>query len=336
MSVPATLDEACSREWLSSVTGLDIREVVVGPVDNRVSTNAPVRVGLADGHTFDLWIKGYFDEAGTALRYAGIPEVHFYRELATRARLRTPKCRYAAIDPASSFNVLVTDDVGSDATFPDGRVPCTVDQTAQSLEELAGLHASTWMDQRSATATWLDSRLELYTVRRGLADIGQNFEGVCGAGVPAGVRDPERLLSAFNTLAVDVAVADPWCVVHGDAHIRNVYLDGTGRPSFIDWQLVQRGPWYLDVGYHIATMLSIDDRRANQDALLAHYIDHLVSGGVDRPASLEIERGLCRSFVHGFYLWAITRRVDPAAITALLERLGTAVEDHDAYKELES
>src|SRR5262249_28286025 len=115
---------------------------------------------------------------------------------------------------------------------------------------------------------------------------------------------------------------------------RNIYLDDAGRPSFIDWQLVQRGPRHLDVGYHIASMLTVDDRRAHQDALVAHYLEHLVAGGVERPAPAEVDNGLCRSFVHGFYLWSITLRVDALAIEALLERLGTAVADHDAYTQL--
>jgi hypothetical protein len=34
--------------------------------------------------------------------------------------------------------------------------------------------------------------------------------------------------------------------------------------------------------------------------------------------------------VHGFYLWGITQLVDPPITTAMLERIGTAVADHDA------
>ena len=39
--------------------------------------------------------------------------------------------------------------------------------------------------------------------------------------------------------------------------------------------------------------------------------------------------------VHGFYLWGITLKVDPRHTAVLLERLGTAVADHDAYREIE-
>ena len=151
----------------------------------------------------------------------------------------------------------------------------------------------------------------LYTVSRGIADIAENFDGERGSTVPIGVRDPERLVDAYRSLAGDVAGADPWCVVHGDPHIRNIYVDPSRRVSFIDWQLVQRGPWYLDVGYHIATMLSVEDRRAHHDALVAEYLDRLSAAGAPRPSDGGSGRqGLPRSFVHGFYLWAITLRVD--------------------------
>ena len=39
--------------------------------------------------------------------------------------------------------------------------------------------------------------------------------------------------------------------------------------------------------------------------------------------------------VYGFFLWAITLKVAPQITTAMLERLGTAVADHDAYSVIE-
>jgi hypothetical protein len=35
--------------------------------------------------------------------------------------------------------------------------------------------------------------------------------------------------------------------------------------------------------------------------------------------------------VYGFFLWAITLKVAPPITTAMLERLGCAVADHEAY-----
>ena len=99
---------------------------------------------------------------------------------------------------------------------------------------------------------------------------------------------------------------------------------------------MQRGPWYIDVGYHLAAVLPVEDRRRHERDLVQLYLDHLRVGGVPVPTDDEVARGLRRGIVHGFYLWGITVLVDPTITTALLERLGTAVDDHDALAGLVS
>ena len=76
--------------------------------------------------------------------------------------------------------------------------------------------------------------------------------------------------------------------------------------------------------------MSVEDRRRHELDLLRHYLDRLRAGGIDAPTFDEAWRGIRHGIVHGFYLWAITVHVDPAIITALLERLGTAAADHQA------
>jgi hypothetical protein len=89
--------------------------------------------------------------------------------------------------------------------------------------------------------------------------------------------------------------------------------------------------WYIAVGYHIASALSIDDRRRSEEDLLRHYLDRLAAGGVAAPSWEEARLGMRRGMVHGFFLWAITCKVAPPIIASLLHRLGTAVADHDAF-----
>jgi hypothetical protein len=175
----------------------------------------------------------------------------------------------------------------------------------------------------------LANRCPLYTVARGVEDIRNNFEGPLGAGIPEAVRDPVRLFEAYRTLGERVGEASPWSVIHGDPHIGNVCIDGAGQPFLVDWQLVQRGPWYIDVGYHLASVLSVVDRRRSEAALVRHYLDRLASHGIEIPEQ-EVEPGLCAGMVHGFYLWAITLKVDPRKTAVILERLGAAVADHGA------
>ena len=335
LRIPTTLEEATSIEWLSEALGTPVSSVAAGEVDNRVSTNQPVRVELGDGTTRDLWVKGYFSEIGRQYRSAGVPEAAFYRDLVDSTGVRTLRVVAAAVDFDTSDNVVITEDeVGKGAHFLHALDPYTPDQTAATLEQLATLHARTWLDDELAQLPWLANRLTMYTLTRGIAEIDTNFDGPIGAGVPTEVRDSSRLYEAYQRLGVFAAAAAPWCVIHGDVHIGNVFLDGAGRPSFCDWQLVQRGPWYLDVGYHIASVLTVDDRRGNEDDLLRHYLDCRAAGGIDVPDFEQARRLVRLGFVHGFYLWGITLKVDPRKTAVLLERLGTAVADHDAYAEI--
>jgi thiamine kinase-like enzyme len=167
-----------------------------------------------------------------------------------------------------------------------------------------------------------------------VAEISGNFDGPNGARVPVRVRDAQRLYDAYRVLAAETATTSPLSVIHGDAHVGNVFLDRDGHPAFVDWQCVQRGPWYLDVGYHIASAITIADRRRAEQDLLRHYLDQLAALGVDAPSWDDAWRMIGRGMLHGFYLWGITLKVDPPIIAALLERLGTAVDDHNVYEAL--
>jgi hypothetical protein len=344
--VPNTLDEILSPEWLTGALdqrfpGIKVTNVTPGEVDQRVSTNVPFHIecagGLPEGLSADLWGKGYFAEAVRAYQSVGEPEAFFYRDVVDQTGMRTLRPVYADVDPTSRHGVIITEDVlGQGAVFLDALSPYTPDQAAESLSQLATLHASTWGRAEYRDQPWLANRLLTYLERRGVKDILVNFEGPIGAGVPEKLRDAERLVKAYRVLGEEVASPSPWSLIHGDPHIGNVFLDGAGRPSFLDWQLVQRAPWYIDVGYHLCSALSVEDRRSREQDLVDHYLDRLAGGGVQLPSRDDVWAGLRRGILHGFFLWAITLKVKPPITTELLTRLGTAVDDHDAFDVLGS
>lgn len=340
VGVPDTLEELLTPAWLSAALGqrfpgIEVTAVEPGPVISRVSTNARFRIdcagGVPDGLSPHLCAKGYFTEVGWMFRHAGEPEACFYRDVAGAAGVRTLRSVYADVDAETHHGVVITEDVvAQGATFLDALSDYTPEQAAESLEQLAQLHAATWCSPAYADAPWLASRMDGYLERRGLTEIRENFGGPIGAGVPDAARDAERLYRAYGKLATIVPGVSPWSIVHGDAHVGNVFLDGAGRPSFLDWQLVQRGPWYLDVGYHLTSALTVADRRRHERDLLRHYLERLAAAGVDAPSDDDAWNAIRRGVLHGFYLWAITLKVDPAITTELLVRLGTAAADHDA------
>ncbi|MDT3439904.1 aminoglycoside phosphotransferase family protein [Pseudofrankia sp. BMG5.37] len=346
LRVPDTLEDVLSSAWLTAALGrrfpgLEVSTVTPGPVISRVATNARFRIecvgGVPPGLSANLCVKGYFTEVGHAARATGEHEAWFYRDVAASTGMRTLRAVYADVDPLTHHGVVITEDVVAEgATFLDARSDYTPDQAAESLTELARLHAAAWGDPALADARWLAGRMDGYLRVRGVREIRDNFAGPIGAGVPAEVRDAERLAAAYRVLAARAKAVPRWTVIHGDAHVGNVYLDGAGRPSFVDWQTAQRGPWYLDVGYHIASALTVDDRRHAERDLVRHYLDQLRAGGVDVPSWDDAWLGVRRGMVHGFFMWGITLKVDPAITSLLLTRIGTAVADHDALAAVEN
>lgn len=338
LRIPEELDELLTPEWLTTALqprfGVTVTSVTPGPVVARVCTNARFRIeydGEASGLPNDLCAKGFFGDLMKGHRQAGEPEARFYGELAPTIDVRTLRSVFAGVDPVTHHGVVISEDViAQGATFIDATSEYTPDQAAASLDELANLHLATWEAPHLANVEWLASNLGRQLEARGVKEIRSNFEGPIGAGVPESVRDAERLVSVYRSIAAELKSATPWCVVHGDAHINNLYLDADGNPCIVDWQLAQRGPWYLDVGYHLACVLSVEDRRSAERDLVTHYLDRLAAGGINVPDPDTVRVGIRRGIVHGLFLWGITMMVDPAITTIMLERLGTAAADHDA------
>src|ERR1700755_2860898 len=157
-SVPDTLEQALSPEWLTAALqqrfpGAIVNSVVCGPVVDRISTNARFTVSYDGGASGQpptrLCVKGYFNETGRAAQFIGEPEACFYRDLADAIGVRTLRPLYAGVDPETRHGVIVTEDVVAlGGVFLDGNSRFEPGQVAESLTELARLHAATWRDAR--------------------------------------------------------------------------------------------------------------------------------------------------------------------------------------------
>jgi hypothetical protein len=341
--VPETLAELLSPEWLSGALqrrypGTRVTGVIPGPVTTRISTNAFFRIECAEippaGLPTDLCGKGYFTDTGNwVYRSAGESESLFYRDLAHSLGVRTLPSVYADLDTDTRHGVVITEDIAaSGASFVDPLSSRSPSQVAASLEQYAGMHGRTWNAAPVGRTEWLAPRIDTSLRVRGVAEIQAQFDGPVGARVPKEARDAEALVEAYKALTTITAAAPSWCLLHGDAHTGNLYTDSRGRPGLLDWQLVQRGAWYIDVGYHIASSLSVEDRRRSEQDLLSHYLNRLTSHGLAAPSWDEVWFGLCCGIVYGLFLWSITQRVKPEITTTLLGRLGTAAADHEVFR----
>ena len=212
----------------------------------------------------------------------------------------------------------------------------TPEDAAESLRLPARLHAASWTAPPWSTAAWLTPRLgrTLHGARGRSPRRGS--KPICGRERqrrPHRAAGPDRLVDGYLALVDGHGTQQNtpgWCVIHGDTHLGNFFRTPDGLPALLDWQLVQRGMWQLDIGYHLAAALDVDDRRRNERDLLTHYLDCLRAAGVSAPAWPAAWRSLGDGILHGLYLWAITTYLDPAIIRIMLHRLGTAA-DHAAH-----
>ena len=117
------------------------------------------------------------------------------------------------------------------------------------------------------------------------------------------------------------------CLIHGDTHLGNLFVEPDGTPGFLDAQ-VSRAPWSLEVAYHIGCALDIEDRRAWERPLLEHYLSQLA--GVEAPSFNEAWEDYRRDLAYGYFIFAINETCfqTEAVNTAYAARFGAALVDH--------
>lgn len=330
--VPDHLDSVLDPDWLSEAladlpAGFRVTSAVQEYGFKTVASKVRFRVTALgpDGDAIQrsYCIKGHFEQDDhDSLR----GETLFYRHLGPVLGVRTPRAHYTGIDDGKGRSLIIMDDiVARGGRFLGAQEPYSIGTIRESLTQLARLHAATWGRVAGDGEAWLSPRIrpmmDMYPsdYLDGLLNDGR------GAGLPPALLDGENLKEAVYR----VAEVPPTNVIHGDAHSGNVYLDGDGRPGWLDWQIVQRGHWATDVSYHLAAALDVDDRRAHERDLVRHYLTELGRAGVEDPPDWEEawER-YRRHFPYGYFLWAITRISSREVVLIHIPRIATAMSDH--------
>lgn len=341
MSVERVLDPA----WLGSAIYPgrdDIRIAAVDVVWTLSNTATKVRAkltlsGRCEGLESEICIKGMLGEQGKVFAASGVSrrEVLFYRNLAgplAAAGLSVPPILYTGIDETTSHGLLIMPDLVADGCeFLSPLTPYSREEAQSSVAQLACLHAVGAADAL-CRQPWVQPMLEriaenslvpLERVQELLVDSRSDA-------FPGALRDAKRVHGNLGLL-VDRFRAAPATCVHGDAHAGNLYKLADGRGiGVIDWQLIQRGHWALDLAYHLGTALSVEERRASERDLLKLYIDKVAQLGGSRIDPEQAWTDYRAAMLYGYYLWAITQRVERPIILEFVKRLGTAVVDLDS------
>ena len=336
---PTTLAEVSDPAWLSAMLGQSWSGVTVTGVtvvETLVTQATKIRLvldveGGGPNVPTTICIKGILTDTG-APKSASIVETLFYRTIADQQPVRVPRCFYAGLSDAGDNGVIVMEDlIVEGATFLSALSPLTPEDAKQTLEMLAALHAAGWNDRPLFDQRFVISFLDMITRTPIMPSeaLQELLDGPRGAFLTPDVKDAARLQTGLEALAAQVR-GRPLCLIHGDAHAGNVYRDAGGF-GLVDWQILQRGEWAQDVAYHLAAVLSPEDRRAHERDLLDHYRARLKAfGGPDLEAG-EAWTRYRAGMIYGYYLWSITRKVEPEITNEFVRRLGLAVSELDSF-----
>ena len=221
-------------------------------------------------------------------------EVMFYRELAYRARIRTPGVYVAEIDAAEEF-VLLLEDLAP-ARVGDQMRGCTLEEARMALAEAALLHAAFWNDRELMAESWMSvpaGAQGFYTTDL----IEQAWHHVKSDYAAYLTPEVSRVCAKYvrNHAHWNRPRDFPKCLSHNDFRPDNMLFGGPGdRVAVVDWQTSSFLGTGMDVAYLLGGSLDRETRRAHERSLLAAYHDDLLRHGV---TAYSFER-LLRDYAH--------------------------------------
>ncbi|ONH32494.1 aminoglycoside phosphotransferase [Pseudofrankia asymbiotica] len=228
-------------------------------------------------------------------------EVGFYARLAGRVRIRTPHCWQAAISPDSRLFTLVLADAHP-ARAGSQETGCDVDQAADAVRNLAGLHAPFWNGALlGAESSWLERSDDAARAFMGELHAAATAEFVARYQAELDPLDAETLRrAAALTYRWQSGYEAPFSVLHGDYRLDNLLFpaDGPGVCA-VDWQTISIGLPGRDLAYFLATALPPDVRREHQAGLVLAYHQRLVELGVTGYSAADCFTDYRRGLPHG-------------------------------------
>lgn len=337
-AVPNTVEMALDPAWLSqALAGVSGGRAVssVEQVEYIKTMATKIRFAVTfegSDEKLALCIKGLLDidEGNASLGSTCVAEADFYCKLAPHVDVRVPQCLVAVVDrEAQQAAIIMRDVIGGGGTFCSALDIFTADDAASSLAQLAGLHASHGL---LAKETWIEPRAS--QIARSLGFTGESIQSLMddprGDNLSAEVRSGANILAAMRAYA-DLSDTRPQFPLHGDSHAGNIFRTADGL-GLIDWQVIQRGAWALDVAYHVNAVLPVEVAEAEERRLLGDYLARMRGAGMDMPDDEQAWTQYREAVAYGLFMWAITRRVDPPIIHRFTDRLGKAAMRHDTFK----
>lgn len=332
-----TEPEHVTTAFLEQVLGVDVQEILGFERIGTGQMSRNFRLDLRSDGPDSIVIKVPADtpEAREMGSGAYNREVFFYAEIAHRLPGGIARCHHYEINESGTDFTLVLDDLAP-ATQGDQLAGCSVAHAEIALENLASIHAAAWNDL---------AVLDTPTLQRSEPDLLSMLYPVAHA------QFLERYLDRLDATTAPVLEAfrdrvaiwadersGPITLTHGDYRLDNLLFTDDSVVA-VDWQTVASGPPARDVAYFLGNSLLVDDRRAHEDALMAHYCEALAQQGIDYPVAELREHVALGAWlgplvtVVGAFAATRTDRGDEMFI-AMANRAAAQLADHDSVAKL--
>jgi hypothetical protein len=211
-------------------------------------------------------------------------EIRFMKELDAHTQVRTPRVFLADIVSGTAEFVVVMEDLGH-LVMGDQVEGVTVDMARDAVIAMADLHAGWWGKVQTPEMEWVPS--VVHARIEGLAQMWPTlwlgFNAKFASSLPDGGAEAGELISQHYWRVMNRIAEWPWTLLHQDYRVDNLFFDADNRDEpvvVIDWQGIGRGPGIYDLCYFLGGSLTIDDRRANERALVESYHARLVERGI--------------------------------------------------------
>lgn len=345
LPLPTSIDEITS-DWLTAalrtrVPGATVLKSTIVDVAHSTTTKVRLRLELDEagrraGIPELVILKGEFESHSRGLGHMHEREVRGYRDVFPRIPLTTPTCYFADYDAERQQGLILMDDlVARGVEFCHASKPQTPAQIERRLSILARFHAQTWnRPELRGNGPWADL-VDFFDVMRDFFDweteAGTWYRFVTsprGAATSIRFHDRAWMIDSWDRM-VRFAKTLPYCVLHGDVHLGNLYLDVDGTPGFLD-TLASRGPGMVEVSYHVSASLDSFDRAGAEQQLVHHYLQELARHGADAPSLDDAMHQYGVFLLYGHIIWMTTEphMQTEAVNTANAARVSAAMIDH--------
>lgn len=296
MTIPTP--ETITREWLTerlreaghaTATVRDFTRTQIGTGQIGKCVRFDLNLAAAD-HTVPRSLVGKFPAADPISRATGVQlrnyyrEVCFYRELAAKVSISTPRCYFADIVGEGPEFALLLEDLRP-AEQGDQLSGCSAAVARSAVLELVGLQAPTWCDRSLERFDWLCEQEGAPTIDlRGMyAQFLPGFIERYGARL---ADDEAEIISRVATspaCPLFVPVDDLFCLEHVDYRLDNMLIDMDAAPrrvTVVDWQSVKVGKPLNDVAYFLGAGLLPEVRREVEQDIVRDYHAAMQRAGV--------------------------------------------------------